>query len=128
MIRPVVLALSLLAAAPVVAEGSFGFTYTPRTQSEADAWRLGLALYALSRDGRSQVDLRQSGSGNRGGVRQSGSGQIGVIRQDGTGHSADLTQSGRANAQVTIQRGRGTDARVVQQGTGQAGLLFLYGW
>lgn len=132
MFRNVILATAVastlsLAAPAAQADGTIAFTFTPRTAEEAQALRLGIALYALSRD-IDGAEVRQRGQGNRAEVRQHGRGNLGIVHQDGSGHTSSLTQRGRNNAQVIVQAGRGTSAEVYQRGRGQAGLVFLFGW
>lgn len=128
MIRPLVLAASLaLSPLAAAAEGYLSINWSPRTAEEAQAFQLGLQLYALHR-GLRGAEVRQQGRNNSAELRQSGQGHLGIVRQRGQGHQARLIQRGQGHGQVIVQSGRGTSAQIVQQGRGQMGFTFLHGW
>lgn len=125
---PSLIALAALTATPASAGGSVGFEYTPSNPDEANAVRLGLAIYAISRAIKGNASVIQNGTGNAAGIGQFGSGNFGVIEQNGDGHEATLAQGGNNNAYGIFQFGSGTSGHVTQGGNGGTGLLFQAGW
>jgi hypothetical protein len=126
MFRPV--AALLLGCLPLAAPAeTLTHTWTPRTIEEADALRLGLALYSLNREVRSGGTIRQWGRDNAAALLQSGGGNWGAIIQGGEGHHAALRQTGGGNAHAIIQAGRGAEAAVEQTG-GEVGVTVQVGW
>ena len=124
-----VVALSVGAALPAAAGGSFGFTLNASNGQEANAIRAGLALYQIHQGVESGAFVHQDGSLNGAAIRQvAGGGSVGVIHQDGNGHTATLDQQGHGQAHGIFQFGNGANANVVQTNNGQAGLTFQFGF
>jgi minor curlin subunit len=125
---PSLIALAALTATPASAGGSLSFEFTPSNPDEANAVRLGLALYAIGRAIEGDASVIQNGTGNAAGIGQFGNGNFGVIEQNGDGHAATLAQDGDNNAYGIFQFGTGTSGHVAQSGNGGTGLLFQAGW
>ena len=127
MLRPFILAAALaVGPLPTLAENVISLSLTPRTAREADALRLGLALYAIHREIQGGAHIDQIGQGNAAGILQDGSGSFGLIRQRGRDHSATLDQRSQpGGAYAIIQSGKGTTAHLDNPGTG---ILLQYGW
>ena len=129
MLRPLFCAAMLtISPLPALADTVISLQLSPRNAQEADALRLGLALYAIHREFRSEAVIDQIGQGNAAGIVQLGQGNLGLIRQRGRDHTATLGQTGTGQAFAIFQNGRGTRADVVQTGPASAGILFQYGW
>lgn len=126
MLRPLFCAAMLaLSPLPAFADNVISLQLSPRNAQEADALRLGLALYAIHREFRSGASIDQIGQGNAAGIVQGGPGNFGLIRQRGRDHLALLEQSGRNGSYAIFQSGKGTTAQVRDAGTG---ILLQYGW
>ena len=129
MLRPLFCAAMLaLTPLPTRADTVISLQLSPRNAQEADALRVGLALYAIHRNVRSEAGIDQIGQGNVAGIVQLGQGNLGLIRQRGRDHNATLGQTGTGQAFAIFQNGRGTRADVAQTGPASAGILFQYGW
>lgn len=120
-------AVALPVATPAQAGGSLSVNLAPQNAQQAGALRLGLALYALRQDIRSNGHVTQQGANNAAGLYQGGPNNQGIIHQEGSGHTGTLTQTGGNNAYGLFQYGRNTTAHVGQTG-GQTGLRLIYGW
>jgi hypothetical protein len=120
-----ILALSLMPFG--AAAETLSYTWTPRTAQEAEAIRLGLALYGLRQEIRSGGSIRQWGRDNAAALLQSGEGNWGVIRQRGDGHRATLDQQGGGNAHAVLQAGEGAEATVTQTGR-EVGVTIQFGF
>lgn len=135
--KTLVLALTLSAATltgaalaplPARASGALSLQLNARNADEARALRLGLALYAVHRDVRSNGHVTQNGVNNAAGIVQRGSGSNAIIHQEGRGHEGTITQRGNNHAHGLFQFGRNTTGHVQQQGRAQTGVTILYGW
>ena len=115
------------AAAPALAGGALQVTLAPSNAREAQALRLGLALYALRQDVRTNGHVTQHGANNAAGLYQGGPNNQGIIHQEGQGHTGTLSQQGGNNAHGLFQFGQNSNAHVTQTG-GQTGLTLVYGW
>ena len=120
-------ALSTLAASAALAGGSVSFEVNPGNADEANAIRLGLALYQIAQAADGSASIHQAGNGNGAAIGQSGGGNQGVIHQEGNGHSGQLAQNG-CDSYGIFQFGEGTNANVAQGNGCQTGLLFQFGW
>ncbi len=121
------LALTTLAAPAAFAGGSVSFQVDPANADEANAIRLGLAIYQIARAVEGDAHVYQNGNGNGAGIGQSGGGNTGVVHQEGNGHTGTLSQNGCDSFGV-FQFGEGTNAAVDQGNGCQTGLLFQFGW
>jgi len=121
------LALSTLAASAAFAGGSISFEVNPSNADEANAIRLGLALYSIAQAIEGDAHVHQAGHGNGAGIAQSGGGNFGVVHQEGNGHTGTLAQNG-CDSYGIFQFGEGTNANVAQGNGCQTGLLFQFGW
>jgi len=128
ILSALILSAGTALAAPALAGGSVSFASNPTTADDARALALGLALYGVANDIRSNGHITQRGARNIAGLAQSGRGHYGVIHQDGRGHDASLTQRGAGNSYGIFQFGRGASGHVTQNGYGQSGVLIQYGW
>ena len=113
--------------APVLAGSSIAVTIAPSNPDEAQALRVGLALFALHQDIRSNGHVTQHGANNAAGIYQGGPNNQAIVHQEGQGHHGTISQTGANNAYGLFQFGQNTSADVVQTG-GQAGLTLLFGW
>ncbi|MCB1329254.1 MAG: hypothetical protein KDK28_07330 [Maritimibacter sp.] len=118
-------ALTLVAAAPAAAGGSFGVTITAQNGQERRAISRFLRIYAASS---AAAEVIQKGEGNAAAIAQTGRGNRAVVSQQGDGHSATVTQSGRGNRLGVFQFGQGTAVDVDQSGRRGATLVFTGGW
>jgi minor curlin subunit len=116
------------ALTPAHAGGQISIEIVPGSSDSARALRLGLGLYALSREIKSGAGIRQNGSGNMAGIGQNGSGNFGVVHQDGNGHSGTLNQNGNNNSCGLFQFGENTSGHVSQNGNGGTCAAFQFGW
>ncbi len=123
--RLAVLALVLLPCAAPAEQVTHG--WAPRTAEEAQALRLGLALWSLRSGLQNGGTVRQWGRDNLAALSQGGTGNWGAVVQRGDGHSAVLSQSGDGNAHMILQAGRGAQAEVAQEG-GELGVTVQIGW
>ena len=121
------LALATLAAPMASAGGSISFEVNPTNADEANAIRLGLALYGIAQAIEGNAHVHQAGNGNGAGIGQSGGGNFGVVHQEGNGHTGTLAQNG-CDSYGIFQFGQGTNANVAQGNGCQTGLLFQFGW
>ena len=121
-------ALAASTALPMAASagGSVGLTIAPSNAQEAQALRIGLALYALHNDIQANGHVTQHGVNNAAGIAQGSTDQA-IIHQEGAGHTGTITQTGGNNAYGLFQFGQNTNAAVTQTG-GQSGLTLLFGW
>lgn len=120
-------AAALPVATPAEASGALSINLAPTNAREAQALRMGLALYALHRDHRANGQVTQHGLNNAAGIYQGGPNNQGIIHQEGQGHTGTLTQTGGHNAYGLFQFGQNANAHVRQTG-GQTGLTIQYGW
>ena len=120
------LAITTLAAPAAFAGGSVSFEVNPTNADEANAIRLGLAIYQIA-NGADPAHVYQNGNGNAAGIGQSGGGNTGVVHQEGNGHTGTLAQNG-CDSYGIFQFGEGTNANVAQGNGCQTGLLFQFGW
>jgi len=131
--KPLLLAAALASAAalplasPAEASGALSVNLAPSNAREAQALRLGLALYAIRQDVRANGQVTQHGVNNAAGLYQGGPNNRGIIHQEGRGHTGTLHQTGGNNAYGLFQFGQNTNAQVIQTG-GQTGLTIQYGW
>ena len=105
------LAITTLAAPAAFAGGSVSFEVNPTNADEANAIRLGLAIYQIA-NGADPAHVYQNGNGNAAGIGQSGGGNTGVVHQEGNGHHGTLAQNG-CDSYGIFQFGEGTNANVV---------------
>ena len=120
------LAITTLAAPAAFAGGSISFEVNPTNADEANAIRLGLAIYQIA-NGADPAHVYQNGNGNAAGIGQSGGGNTGVVHQEGNGHHGTLAQNG-CDSYGIFQFGEGTNANVAQGNGCNTGLLFQFGW
>ena len=120
------LAITTLAAPAAFAGGSVSFEVNPTNADEANAIRLGLAIYQIA-NGADPAHVYQNGNGNAAGIGQSGGGNTGVVHQEGNGHHGTLAQNG-CDSYGIFQFGEGTNANVAQGNGCNTGLLFQFGW
>ena len=113
-------------ATPAAAGGSVSINVAPSNAQEAQALRLGLALYALHNDIESNGHVTQSGVNNAAGIYQGSSDQA-IIHQEGSGHTGTIEQTDGNNSYGLFQFGQNTDAAIQQTG-GQTGLTLQFGW
>ncbi|WP_196259258.1 curlin [Pelagibacterium limicola] len=113
--------------APAQANGQISINFNPTTADQAQAVKLGLGIYALTKGIQGGGGITQNGMNNMAGVLQNGSGNFGVVHQEGNNHNGSLQQHGNANSYGLFQFGKGTNAHVNQHG-GQTGLGFVFGW
>lgn len=131
--RPLILAaaLAMPLAAPIAtpadASGSISLNLTPRNADEAALLRLGLGLYAIRQDIRTNGHVTQSGWNNAAGIVQTGRGNQGIIHQEGCNHNGTINQTGNHNAHGLFQFGCNANGHVTQTG-GQTGITIQYGW
>ncbi len=121
------LALATLAAPMAMAGGSVSFEINPANADEANAIRLGLALYGIAQAANGSAHVHQQGNGNGAGIAQSGGGNYGVVHQEGNGHTGTLAQNG-CDSYGIFQFGQNTNANVAQGNGCQTGMLIQYGW
>ena len=119
-------AAALALSTPAVAN-TVSISLTPASAQEAQALRLGLALYALHNDIDANGHVTQSGAHNAAAIAQ-GATDHAIIHQEGTGHSGAIQQTGGNNAYGLFQFGKKTRANVVQKGTGKVGTTVQWGW
>jgi len=121
-------ALAVATSAPLAAEaaGQLSVNIAPSNAQDAQMLRLGLALYALHADIRTNGHVTQNGVGNAAGIAQ-GSTDRAIIHQEGSGHTGTIEQTGGNNSYGLFQFGQNTDAQITQTG-GQAGLTLQFGW
>lgn len=117
------------AAAPALAtsSGSVSINIAPSNADEARALRLGLALFALHRDIRTNGHVTQHGVGHAAGIAQGGPNNRAIVHQEGRGHTGTISQTGGNNAYGLFQFGQNTTSHVHQTG-GQSGLTLQFGW
>ena len=115
------------AAAPALASGSVSFTVNPTNADEARALRMGLALFALHQDIRTNGHVTQRGVGHAAGIAQGGPNNQAIIHQEGCNHNGTINQTGGNNAYGLFQFGCNTSSHVHQTG-GQSGLTLQCGW
>jgi len=120
------LALATLAAPMASAGGSISFEVNPTNADEANAIRLGLALYGIAQAADGSAHVHQAGNGNGAGIGQSGYGNQGVVHQEGNGHYGTLSQNG-CDAYGIFQFGNAANANVAQGAGCQTGLLIQFG-
>lgn len=120
------LAIATLAAPAASAGGSVSFNVTPGNADEANAIRLGLALYGIAQNANGSAHVHQAGTGNGAGIAQSGTGNHGVVHQEGNGHRGTLSQNG-CDSYGIFQFGNGANADVAQGHGCQTGLLIQFG-
>ena len=120
------LAITTLAAPAAFAGGSVSFEVNPTNADEANAIRLGLAIYQIA-NGADPAHVYQNGNGNAAGIGQSGGGNTRVVHQEGNGHHGTLAQNG-CDSYGIFQFGEGTNANVAQGNGCNTGLLFQFGW
>jgi hypothetical protein len=127
-------ALSLPLSAPMLAapadasSGSVSLNLQPRSADEARALRLGLGLYALHRDVRSNGHVTQRGVNNAAGIAQSGRGSQAIIHQEGCNHNGTVSQQGNNHAYGLFQFGCNGNHHASQRGHGQTGVTIQYSW
>ncbi|WP_071676124.1 hypothetical protein [Nioella nitratireducens] len=121
------LALATLAAPVAMAGGSVSFEINPANADEANAIRLGLALYGIAQAANGSAHVSQHGTGNGAAIGQSGGGNYGVVHQEGNGHTGTLAQNG-CDSYGIFQFGQNTNANVGQGNGCQTGMLIQYGW
>lgn len=121
------LALATLAAPMASAGGSVSFEVNPSNADEANAIRLGLAIYQIARAVDSDAHVYQNGNGNGAAIGQSGGYNTGIVHQEGNGHHGTLAQNG-CDSYGIFQFGQGTNANVAQGNGCQTGMLFQFGW
>jgi len=121
------LALTTLAAPMASAGGSVSFEVNPSNADEANAIRLGLAIYQIARAAEGDAHVYQNGNGNGAGIGQSGGYNQGIVHQEGNGHHGTLAQNG-CDSYGIFQFGEGTNANVAQGNGCQTGMLFQFGW
>lgn len=121
-------ALAASTALPMAASagGSVALNIAPSNAQEAQALRIGLALYALHNDIQANGHVTQHGVNNAAGIAQGSTDQA-IIHQEGAGHTGTISQTGGNNAYGLFQFGQNTNAAVSQNG-GQTGLTLLFGW
>lgn len=119
------IAIATLAAPMAMAGGTISFEVNPTNADEANAIRLGLAIYQIA-NGADPAHVYQNGNGNGAGIGQSGGGNTGVIHQEGNGHHGTLSQNG-CDSYGIFQFGNGANANVAQGNGCQTGLLFQIG-
>lgn len=122
-----------LVAAPVApafagGSGQVALSITPRTAEEAQLLRLGLAVYALRRDVRSNGHVTQSGVNNAAGIYQGGPNNQAIVHQEGCNHTGSISQRGANNAHGLFQFGCNTTGHVSQTGHNNTGVTVLFGW
>lgn len=122
------LAASPLTPAMAGGSGQVALTLTPRNADEAGLMRLGLALYALRRDVRSNGHVTQSGVNNAAGIYQGGPNNQAIVHQEGCNHTGTVSQRGSNNAQGLFQFGCNTTGHVTQHGHNNTGITVLLGW
>lgn len=115
------------AATPALASGSVSFTVNPTTADEARALRLGLALFALHQDIRTNGHVTQHGAGHAAGIAQGGPNNRAIIHQEGCNHNGTINQTGGNNAYGLFQFGCNTSSNIHQTGS-QSGLTLQFGW
>lgn len=120
------LAIATLAAPMAQAGGAISFNVTPGNADEANAIRLGLALYGIAQNANGSAHVHQAGTGNGAGIAQSGTGNHGVVHQEGNGHRGTLSQNG-CDSYGIFQFGNGANADVAQGHGCQTGLLIQFG-
>ncbi|WP_323034710.1 hypothetical protein [Pararhodobacter sp.] len=118
-----------LPMAPAVAGsgGQVAINVAPRNAQEAQALRVGLALFALHQDIETNGHVTQHGVNNAAGIYQGGPNNRAIIHQEGRGHDGSISQTGGNNAYGLFQFGQNTSGHVQQTG-GQSGLTVLFGW
>jgi len=121
------IAIATLAAPMAIAGGSVSFELNPSNADEANAIRLGLAIYQIAQAAEGNAHVYQNGNGNGAGIGQSGGYNTGVVHQEGNGHHGTLAQNG-CDSYGIFQFGEGTNANVAQGNGCQTGLLFQFGW
>lgn len=128
MLRAMILAITLSLASSAAMAGQVTVTLSPSTPEEAAALRLGITLYALTRQQSAAGVIRQSGRNNLALLSQSGTGSVAVLRQRGNGHQARIQQSGQGLGAVVIQSGKGAVADISQTGSAGPVILLQHGW
>lgn len=129
---PAILA-ALLGAAPLTlagtaqAGGQLALSIQPRNAQEAQMLRMGLAIYALRQDIRSNGHVTQVGVNNAAGIAQGGPNNQAIIHQEGCNHTGTINQQGGNNAHGLFQFGCNTTGHVSQHGN-STGLTFILGF
>lgn len=134
--RPLILAAALAAplSAPMLAtpaaanSGSVSINVQPRNADEARALRLGLGLFALHQDIRTNGHVTQRGVNNAAGIVQNGRGSRAIVHQEGCNHNGTVTQNGNNHAYGLFQFGCNGNAHATQNGHGQTGMTIQYSW
>ena len=123
----VLAAATATCALPALAGGSVSFTVSPSNAREAQALRVGLALYALHSDIRTNGHVTQRGAGHAAGIVQVGPNNRAIVHQEGRGHTGTVQQTGGNNSYGLFQFGQNATSHVTQSG-GQSGLTLQFGW
>lgn len=122
------LAGALLApAAHAGGSGQLAINIAPRTAQEAQALRLGLALFALHQDIEANGHVTQRGVHNAAGIYQGGPNNRAIIHQEGCNHTGTVTQRNGNNAAGLFQFGCNTNAHMTQRGN-ETGVTVVVGW
>jgi len=104
-------ASTALAAVPASAGGTITFGYSAKNQDEANALRLGMALYTLGKDHHDNGKITESGVKNAVDWVNPNT-NTAYVEQNGNGHSGGLALQGGGTKCALIQHGNGATNHV----------------
>jgi minor curlin subunit len=123
------LAATLLTPAGAQAGGSgqLSINIAPQNAQEAQAMRLGLALFALHQDIETNGHVTQRGVNNAAGIYQGGPNNRAILHQEGCNHTGTIHQQNANNAAGLFQFGCNTNGHIAQNGN-ETGVTIQVGW